>query len=157
VCNVGSRHNAWLQDVLHIVVHGIHIVYVARGIASAVLCKMATLAAIEAWSLRSGVAIFLLHLSTCHVIPWLGGCGIGVSVVALILSSVVWCPGVRQIHQDLHIIVGWAWCISRIIYRSLLLLLGSLLLILLWASFTSSWSELILILPKCIVEGPQVR
>jgi hypothetical protein len=143
--------------MLYIVVHGVHVVYVARGIALAVLCKMANLAAIEAWPFGSGVVVFLLCLSAHHVIPLLGGSGIGVGVVALILSSVVRCPGARQVHQDLYIIVGWMWRIGRVIYWPLLLLLlRSLLLVLLWASSPCLWPELILVLPKCIVEGSRV-
>jgi hypothetical protein len=83
--------------------------------------------------------------------------GIGVGVVTLILTSIIWCPSSRQVHWYLYIVVGQTGCIGGIVSRPLLLLLLLWpLLVLLRTSSPGSWPKLILILSECVVESSWV-
>jgi hypothetical protein len=97
VCNVGTGCDVRLWDVLHVIVHSIHIVYVTRGVAVAILGEVAGFSTIEAWSFEVRMSVVLLcwgaHCITIHVISRLCSDGIGVCIVVLILVSVVGCSG----------------------------------------------------------------
>jgi hypothetical protein len=116
----------------------------------AVPCKVTRFSTIEAWSFGAQLAWdFFLQL---------GGCCVGIHIVTNVLSAVVGGPNAVQVHWNLHVIVGWSWCIGRIVYRSLLLLL------LLWLSplvlLTISpglWLELVSVLAKSVVEWMGVQ
>jgi hypothetical protein len=159
VCNIGLRCDIRLQNVLHFVVHGIHIVYVARGVTSAILHKMANLAAIEAWPFGSGAAVILQWLggsrTVVGVVFLLRAHGIGVGIVALILSMVVGCSGARYIHGHWDIVVHRSWGIGGIVGQPLLLLL-----LLLWphllAVAPATQLELVPVLTECVIERSQV-
>jgi hypothetical protein len=98
MCNVGSRCDIWLWDVLHVVIHGIHVVYVARVVAATVFGEVARFSAVEAWSFGLRTAVVLLcrgaHCVTVRVITWLCRDGIGVYIVTLVLALIVGCPSV---------------------------------------------------------------
>ena len=83
------------------------------------------------------------------VIFWLGH--VCVDVVALVLVSVVWGPGPRQVHRYLDVVICGSWRVGGVVLRSLLLLL-----LLLGSSRLGLWSELILVLSECVVEPPWV-
>jgi hypothetical protein len=120
---------------------------------------MANLAAIEAWPFGSGAAVIL---------QWLGGCcivvgivfllcahGIGVGIVASILSTVVGCSGVRYVYWHWDIVVRRSWGIGGIVGWPLLLLL-----LLLWPYLLvvapAMRLELISVLAECVIEGARV-
>jgi hypothetical protein len=92
----------------------------------------------------SCVAICFLHVDR-----------IGVSVIASVLASIVWCSSVRQIHWDLNVVICQLWGCGGIIIWSLLLLLLLLwsLLVLLGLSSPGLWPELILVLSEHVVES----
>jgi hypothetical protein len=116
---------------------------------------MAYLSAVEARSFGSWSLIVGLSLDVCGVaIFWLGR--VCVSVVALVLASVVWGSGPRQVHQYLDIVVCGSWCVGGVVLWPLLLLLWGSLLVLLGLSSPGSWSELILVLSERVVESPWV-
>ena len=111
---------------------------------------MTKFSAIEAWSFRAWLAwAFFL---------WLGDRCIGIHIVTGVLSAIVGGSNMGQVHWDLYVVVGWVWCIGRVVCGPLLLLLQ------LWLSSLSlltvppcSWLELILILAKGVVEWSGVR
>jgi hypothetical protein len=152
--NVGSWCDIWLRDVSHVFIFGVHVIDVARWIAAAVLGEMAHLSAIEARSFRAWSLIVRLSLNIRGVVVFRLDC-VHVSVVALVLASIVWGPGSRQVHRYLDIVICGAWCVGGVVLWPLLLLLLLLrsLLVLLGASSPGSWPELILILPECVVES----
>jgi hypothetical protein len=114
---------------------------------------------IEAGSLGARSLIVVLPLDVRGVVVFRLG-HVCVGVVALVLASVVWGPGPRQVHRYLDIVICGSWCIGGVILWPLLLLLLLLLLgpllVLLGSSSPGSWSELILILSECIVESSWV-
>jgi hypothetical protein len=116
---------------------------------------VAYLSTVEARSLGAWSLIVGLSLDICGiVIFWLGRICVG--VVALVLASIVWGSGSRQVHWYLDIVVCGSRCIGGVVLRPLLLLLLRSLLVLLGSSSPGAWSELVLVLPKCIVEPPWV-
>jgi hypothetical protein len=154
MCNVGSWCDVWLWDLLHAIIYQVHVAYVAQGVAATVFGEVSHLSTIETRSFRLLLLIILLSQSVCHVVVFgLHEGGIGVGVVALVLSLIVWCSGSRQVHWHLNIVVCWARGGGRIIGWSLLLLLLWPLLVLLGSSSPCSRSELILILSKRVVES----
>jgi hypothetical protein len=74
------------------------------------------------------MTVVLGWLSGCRivirVVVWLGVGGIYIGIVSLILTSVVGCPSVRQVHWYLDVVVRWSWSIGGVVGRSLLILLG---------------------------------
>jgi hypothetical protein len=104
-----------------------------------------------AWSLIVG-----LSLDVCGVVVfWLGHICVG--VVALVLASIVWGSGPRQVHWYLDIVICGSWHVGGIVlWPLLLLLLLRSLLILLGPSSPGAWSELILVLPECVVKPPWI-
>jgi hypothetical protein len=95
-------------------------------------------------------------LDVCGIVIFRLG-RIRIGIVALILVSVIQGPGPRQVHWYLDVVVHGLWRIGGVVLWSLLLLLLLRpLLVLLGSSSPGSWSELILILPKCVVEPPWV-
>jgi hypothetical protein len=109
------------------------------------------LSAVEAWPLRASGSIILLDWSICHIVIFrLGGVGI---VVALVLTSVVGCPGVRQVHWHWDVVIGGSRGVGRVVCWPLLLLLWSLL-ILLGSTSPGAGSELSLTL--VVIEPSQV-
>jgi hypothetical protein len=85
------------------------------------------------------------------VIFWLGSVRVG--IVTLVLLLVVWGSGPRQVHWYLDVVVHGSWHVGGVVlWPLLLLLLWGSLLVLLGSSSPGTWSELILVLPKHIVE-----
>ena len=83
-----------MRYALHVFVFGVHIVYVGRLPASAVLGEVPYLPAVKAWTLRAFGSVILLGWYLCYVaILWLGIVGVG--IVVLILSSIIGGPGAR--------------------------------------------------------------
>jgi hypothetical protein len=114
---------------------------------------VAYLSTVEAGSLGAWLLVVGLSLDVCGVVVLWLGC-IHVGVVALVLASVIWGPGPRQVHWHLDIVVCGSRCVGGVVLWPLLLLLLLLrpLLVLLGSSSPGSWSELILILSECVVE-----
>jgi hypothetical protein len=95
VCNIGLRCDVWLQDVLHVIIHSVHIVYVARGVAATVFGEVAGFPTVEAGSFGLRMAVVLLCwgarcVAVCFIL-WL--CGVNICIVALVLASIVGCSG----------------------------------------------------------------
>jgi hypothetical protein len=134
----------------HVFVNGVHVIDVSCLSASTVLGEMSYFSAVKARAFGSFGSIVLLY-QYFHHIAVLGLGEIGVCVVVLVLASVIGGPGAGQIHGYLHIVIGWARGIGRIVDGSLLLLLWSWLV--LRASSPCTWSELVLalILPLIVV------
>jgi hypothetical protein len=81
---------------LHVLVDGVHVVNVSRWIAATVSGKVSRFSAIEAGSLRALSLVILLYWGIRYVAKfWLGRSGDGVRIVALVLASVIGCPGAR--------------------------------------------------------------
>jgi hypothetical protein len=78
-----------LGNVPHIFVFGVHIVDVTRGVAAAVFSEVSYLATVEARPLRTWPLIIGLSLSACCIAIFRLG-RVHVSIVALVLSSVIW-------------------------------------------------------------------
>jgi hypothetical protein len=117
---------------------------------------VAYLFTVKAQSFWAWTLIVRLSLDVrCIVILQLGRICVG--IVALVLASVVWGPGPGQVHWYLDVVICGSWCIGGVVLQSLLLLLLLRpLLVLLGSSSPGLWSELILILSKCVVEPPWV-
>jgi hypothetical protein len=104
---------------------------------------------VKAWSFRVWLLMIGLSLDVHGiVIFWLGRICVG--IVALVLASVVWGSGPRQVHWYLDVVIRGLQCVGRVILWPLLLLL------LLGSSSPGSWSELILVLSECVVESSQI-
>jgi hypothetical protein len=119
---------------------------------------MTHFSAVEARSLWALALVGLFLGVHCIAVRFLHIDCIGVSVVASILASIIRGPSVQQVHWYLDVVVCGVWCIGGIVLWPLLLWLWLLwsLLVLLGASSPSSRSELILVLPKCVVEPSQI-
>jgi hypothetical protein len=97
VSNVGLGLDVRLGNVSHVLVFRVHVVYVARWVATAVSGEVAYLSTVEAGSLGAWPLVVGLPLDVCGVVIfWLGH--ICVDIVALILASVVWGSGPGQVH-----------------------------------------------------------
>jgi hypothetical protein len=156
VTNIGSWCDIQLRNVSHVFVFSIHVVDVTRWVAAAILGEVAYLPTVKTRSSRVWVLVVRLSLDVRGIVVfWLGRVCVG--IVALVLASVIWGSGPRQVHGYLDVVVCGTWCIGGVVLRPLLLLLllGPLL-VLLGSSSPGSWSELILILAERVVEPPWV-
>jgi hypothetical protein len=118
----------------------------------AIFGEVAYFSTIEAWSFQAWSLIVGFPLDVCGIVVlWLSGVRVG--IVALILASVVGDSSSQQVHWYLDVVICRSWCIGGIVLWSLLLLLLLRpLLVLLGLSSPGLWSELRLILPKCVVK-----
>jgi hypothetical protein len=146
VGHVGLGGDGQLWDILHVLFHGVHVVYVTHQGTATVFCEVAQFSTVEAGAFESRAAWFFLRLCSCCV---------GAHVIALILSTVVGCPGVRYVHGHWDIVICQSWGIGGIVGQPLLLLL-----LLLWphllAVTPAMRLELVPVLTKCIIEGARV-
>ena len=102
---VVSWGDAWLRDMLHVLIDCIHVIDAGGWAATAVFCEVSYLSAVKAGSLGASGFIVLLYRGIRHLgVLHLGGVGIG--VVVLVLPPIVGCPGTREIHRYLHVVVG---------------------------------------------------
>jgi hypothetical protein len=157
VTNVGSWCDIWLRDVSHVFIFGVHVVDVTRWVAAAILGKVAYLSTVKTGSFGVWSLVIGLSLDVCGVVVFRLG-SVRVGIIALVLASVIWGPGPRQVHWYLDIVICGTQCIGRVILWPLLLLLLLLgpLLVLLGSSSPGSWSKLILVLPECVIESSWV-
>jgi len=154
--NIGLGLDVRLGNVSHVFIFGVHVVDVTQQVAAAVLGEVAYFSTVEARSFRARSLITGLPLNIHGVVVFWLGC-VRVGVVALVLTSVVWSSGSRQVHQYLDVVVCGSRCIGGIVLWSLLLLLlPRPLLVLLGMSSPGAWSELILVLSECVVESPWI-
>jgi hypothetical protein len=141
--------------MLHIVVHSIHVVYVARGVAATIFGEVARFSAVEAGSFGLRTVVVLLWFSGCcivvSIILLLHVCGIGVGIVASILLAIVGCSGVGYVHRYWNIVVHQSWGISGIVGWPLLLRPHLL------AVAPASWLELVPVLTERVIERSCVR
>jgi hypothetical protein len=152
VSNVGLGLDVRLRDVLHVFVFCIHVVDVAGWVAVAVFSEVTYFSTVEARSFRAQSLITGLSLNICGIVVFWLGC-VHVGVVALVLVSVVWGSGPRQVHWYLDIVVCGSRCVSGVVLQPLLLLLLLRpLLVLLGSSSPGAWPELVLVLPERVVE-----
>jgi hypothetical protein len=140
---------------LHVLINSIHVIDVAHRWAAAVSCKMTWFSAVEAGSFGLRVVVFFLGLCSCCVCV-LGGCHVCIYDVALVLLSIIGCPGPGQVHRDLYVIICWLRGIGGIVGGPLLLLGLPLLLVLLGACSLAMQLELTSVLSEGVVEGPWV-
>jgi hypothetical protein len=150
VCYVGLQGDGWLWDILHVVLGCVHVIYIAGWVAMAVPYEVARFSTVKARSFGAQLTqdFFLRLCDSC----------VGVCIVAEVLMLVVGCPGVRQVHWDLDIVICRSCGVGGVVDRSLLLLLlWPLLLVLLRASSPCLQSELVLILSEGIVERPWIQ
>jgi hypothetical protein len=121
--------------VSHVVIHYVHVTDVARGVAATVSRKVSHFSTIEAWSFWM---LTLVTLLSCHL-----GC---IAILVLHDGGV----GVG--------VISWTGGHDGVVIRPLLLLLllGSLL-VLLGSAPPRSWSELVLVLSKHVVESSWIE
>ena len=86
--HVASWSDVWLRYTSHVLVFGVHIVYIGHLPASAVLGEVSHLPAVEAWTLGAFGPVILLSWDFCHIAV-LGLCVVGIGVVILILPSII--------------------------------------------------------------------
>jgi hypothetical protein len=152
VSNVGPGLDVRLRDVLHVFVFRVHVVDVAGWVAAAVFSEVTYFSTVEARSFRAQSLITGLSLNIRGIVVFWLGC-VHVGVVALVLASVVWGSGPRQVHWYLDIVVCGSRRVGGVVLQPLLLLLLLRpLLVLLGSSSPGAWPELVLVLPKRVVE-----
>jgi hypothetical protein len=86
--HVASWSEAWLRDVSHVFVNGVHVVDVGRLSALAVLGKVPHLSAVKARAFRTFGSIVLLYWYFRHIAVFRLG-EVGVRIVVLVLASVI--------------------------------------------------------------------
>jgi hypothetical protein len=121
----------------------------------AILGEVTYLSTVKTGSFGAWLLVIGLSLDACGVVVFRLG-SVHVGVVALILASVIWGSGPKQVHWYLDIVICGSRCIGRVILWPLLLLLLGSLLVLLGSSSPGSWSELVLVLPECVIEPSRV-
>ena len=94
MCNVSLGCDAWLWNVPHVFLYGIHVAYVAEGVATAVPHKVTRFPAIKAGSFGLGMAVVLLWFSGCRIVIGIAVLllcfrGVSVGVVASVLPTVI--------------------------------------------------------------------
>jgi hypothetical protein len=98
-----------LRDILHVIVFCVHVAYVARWVAAAVLGKVTHLSTVETGPLWALALVGLFLGVRCVAICFLHVDHIAVSVVASVLASVIWHPSAQQVHWYLDVVVCEAW------------------------------------------------
>jgi hypothetical protein len=153
--HIGLWGNARLWYILHILIDGVHVVDVGRWIAATVFNEVTHFSAIEAGSLGLGSCVILLYRGIhCIAVLLFHRDNVGVGIVTPILSSIVWRPGVGQVHGYRDIVICWLWSVGGVICWFLLLLLWlGPLLVLLGVSSPSMRSELSLYLSLVVAES----
>jgi hypothetical protein len=92
VFNIGLRLDVQLGNISHIFVFGVHVVYVARQVATAVFGEVAHLSTVKAGSFWAWLLVVGLSLDVRGIVVFWLGC-ICVDVVALVLASIIGSSG----------------------------------------------------------------